>query len=159
VAAPIQFAAVEAYRPNPEISSYIEDCTAIHEIVTTCLHRKLRSADIRCPAPQGAFYLFPDWDRDRKNLVAKGIKTSMDISESLLRNWNVATLPGSDFGMPPDALCVRIATVDYDGGSALRQYRRGPEKARSSPDSFVNKVAPRLVAAMERLQEFTESFR
>lgn len=159
VAAPIQYAAVEAYRPSKEISDYIRDCTAVHEIVTTHLHQKLKSLDIRCPAPQGAFYLFPDWNKDRKSLAAKGIKTSMDLSKSLLQDWSVATLPGSDFGMSPSELCIRIATVDYNGESALKRYVGNRQKARSNPDLFVTTVAPCLVAAMGRLQKFTESFR
>jgi len=159
LAAPMQYAAIEAYRPNPDISNYIKDCTAICEIVTTCLHQKLRSFDIRCPSPKGAFYLFPDWNGDRDNMASKGIKTSMDISETLLRDWNVATLPGSDFGMIPEELCVRLATVDYKGEAALEKYREDPHKAKDNPDFFVNQVAPRLVTAIEILETFTESLR
>jgi aspartate aminotransferase len=159
LAAPIQYAAVEAYRPNPEISNYIRDCAAICELVTKHLHQKLRNCDVRCPAPKGAFYLFPDWEKDRKNLASKGIRTSMDISEALLRDWNVATLPGSDFGMIPEALCVRLATVDYDGKVALEKYREDPQKAVNNPDSFTNQIAPRLVKAVEILERFTESCR
>ncbi|MFW9958578.1 MAG: pyridoxal phosphate-dependent aminotransferase [Candidatus Odinarchaeota archaeon] len=159
VAAPIQYAAIEAYRPNQEIFDYIRDCTAISEIITKHTHQRLRSCDIRCPAPMGAFYLFPDWNSEREQMAAKGIKTSMDISEVLLRDWSVATLPGSDFGMVPEELCIRLATVDYNGEIALRKYRENPQKAMDDPDSFVKCVAPRLITAAEILEKFTESIR
>ncbi|MBE0526933.1 MAG: aminotransferase class I/II-fold pyridoxal phosphate-dependent enzyme, partial [Candidatus Thorarchaeota archaeon] len=159
LAAPMQYAAIEAYIPNPEISNYIIDCTAICEIVTKYLHRRLQSLDIRCLAPEGAFYLFPDWNSDRDNMASKGIRTSIDISETLLRDWSVATLPGSDFGMNPDELCIRIATVDYNGEAALEQYKEDPKKARAHPDLFVHNIAPRLFTAVEILKKFTESFR
>jgi aspartate aminotransferase len=158
LAAPIQYAAIEAYRPNPDISNYIKDCTAICELVTKHLHQKLRDSGIRCLAPMGAFYLFPDWESDQKILASKGIKTSIDISEVLLRDWNVATLPGSDFGMIPKNLCIRLATVDFDGKAALERYRENPHKARNDPDSFTNRIAPRLITAIETLERFTESY-
>ncbi|MCJ7817829.1 MAG: pyridoxal phosphate-dependent aminotransferase, partial [Candidatus Thorarchaeota archaeon] len=159
VAAPMQYAAIEAYRPNPGISNYIKDCTAICEIVTKYIHRILLSLDIKCLAPKGAFYLFPDWNSDRDNMASRGIRTSIDISETLLRDWSVATLPGSDFGMNPDELCIRIATVDYNGEAALEQYKEDPQKARAHSDLFVHNIAPRLFTAVEILEKFTESFR
>lgn len=159
LAAPIQHAAIEAYRPSSAISGYIKECTVISEIVTKYLHQRLQSYDIRCPTPKGAFYLFPDWNRDRGSMASKGINTSMDISETLLRDWRVATLPGFDFGMVPEELCIRLATVDYDGEKALKEYRRDPQIAIESPEPFVSSVAPRLVTAVEILERFTESFR
>ena len=159
VAAPMQYAAIEAYRPNPDISNYIKDGTSICEIVNKYVHRRLLSLDIRCLAPKGAFYLFPDWNNDRENMMSRGIETSMDISELLLQDWEVATLPGSDFGMAPEELCVRIATVDYDGKIALEQYKKDPQNARTHPDLFVNKIAPRFFTVVEILEKFTKSFR
>ncbi|TFG08216.1 aminotransferase class I/II-fold pyridoxal phosphate-dependent enzyme [Candidatus Thorarchaeota archaeon] len=159
LAAPMQYAAIEAYRPNPEISNYIKDSTTVCEIVTKYIHRRLQSLDIRCLPPKGAFYLFPDWNADRDKLASKGIKTSTDISDRLLQDWSVATLPGSDFGMAPSELCVRIATVDYDGKFALDQYKRDSKMVLSQPDLFVTKVAPHLIESMEILEKFTKSFR
>jgi aspartate aminotransferase len=159
VAAPIQYAAIEAYRPNPDITNYIKDCTDISEIVTKFVYRELQSFGIRCPAPKGAFYLFPDWNGDREQLASKGIMTSMDISNTLLREWSLATLPSSDFGMIPEELSIRIATVDYNGERALEQYRENPQKARDQPDMFVKRIAPHLVTAVEILEKFTKSVR
>lgn len=159
LAAPMQYASIEAYRPNPDISNYIKDGTAICEIVTKYIHRRLEDLEIRCLSPKGAFYLFPDWNSDRDNLASKGIKTSMDISEALLRDWSVATLPGSDFGMDPEELCIRIATVDYNGEAALEEYKKDSHNAIAYPDLFVNKIAPRLSTALEILEKFTKSFR
>jgi len=159
VAAPIQHAAIEAYTPNQNITDYIRDCTAISEIITGHCHRLLQNYEIRCLAPMGAFYLFPDWNNYREQLEAKGIQTSADVSETLLRDWSVATLPGSDFGMAPEELCIRLATVDYDGETALREYRENREKAWDYPELFVKRISPRLVDAIEKLGLFTNSFR
>jgi aspartate/methionine/tyrosine aminotransferase len=159
VAAPIQYAAVEAYRPTPEILQYIRDCTAIHELVTTSVHRRLVAQEIRCPTPEGAFYLFPDWNRDRDSLRRRGVATSSALADTLLREWNVASLPGADFGMPAENLCIRIATVDYDGAKALKQFTANRQKAWADPDRFANAVAPQLIAACDQLTRFTEVIR
>ena len=159
VAAPIQYAALEAYRLKPEIVQYINDCTAIHEIVTMNMYRRITNSRISCPSPQGAFYLFPNWNSDREALVGKGIATSTKIADLLLREWNIASLPGTDFGMLHSDLSIRIAIVDYDGVNALKQFRTDRRKAWEDSDLFVNEIAPQLVAACNRLGSFTESIR
>ncbi|MHA2163844.1 MAG: pyridoxal phosphate-dependent aminotransferase [Candidatus Thorarchaeota archaeon] len=159
VAAPIQYAALEAYRLKPEIVQYINDCTAIHELVTMNIYRSITKNRIFCPSPQGAFYLFPNWNNDREALVGKGIATSTELVEMLLREWNIASLPGADFGMSPSDLSIRIAIVDYDGVNALKQFRADKRKALEESDLFVNEIAPQVVAACSRLGSFTESIR
>jgi len=157
VSAPIQFAALEAYRLDPRIQNYIKDCTAIHELVTKYVHHKIVDMGIRCPAPQGAFYLFPDWNKWRKTLSTKGVTNSVALAEMLLREWNVASLPGSAFGMPANNLCIRIATVDYDGANAIAQFKKNRRQAWKEPNQFVPSIAPQLVKACEQIGKFTES--
>jgi bifunctional DNA-binding transcriptional regulator/antitoxin component of YhaV-PrlF toxin-antitoxin module len=48
-------------------------------------------------------------------LLEKGIKTSQDLASHLLNVWNIATLPGSDFGELPEVLRLRLSTSSlYD---------------------------------------------
>ena len=157
VAAPIQYAAIEAYSENPEIDQYRRDCTSIHELVTKEIHRRIISQGIACHPPQGAFYLFPNWNDYRAGLKRQGIHTSSDLTSELLNTWNVACLPGSDFAMPRTDLGARLATVDYDGEAALQRFKSDTTWALKNPIAFVEKVAPRLVSACEQLGEFTSS--
>jgi aspartate/methionine/tyrosine aminotransferase len=159
VAAPMQYAALEAYRPNREISQYIKDCTSIHELVTRSVHQELTTHGIRCPRPQGAFYLFPDWNNDRDALRRGGVTTSVELAGVLLEKWNVASLSGVDFGMPADAFCIRVATVDYDGERALERFIADPKKAWKNPNEFTKEVAPRLIRGCDQLGSFTDSIR
>jgi aspartate aminotransferase len=99
----------------------------------------------------------PDWNQHHKPLKKMGITTSKALAETLLKKWNVASLPGSEFGMPPENLCIRIATVDYDGETALQTFRANPEQALADPDVFINTIAPRLVAACNQIKEFNTS--
>jgi aspartate/methionine/tyrosine aminotransferase len=157
VAAPIQYAAVEAYRPTPEITQYIKDCTSIHELVTRSVHQSLTSHGIRCPRPQGAFYLFPDWNSYGDALKRGGIATSADLASTLLKEWNVACLPGVDFGRRADDFSIRVATVDYDGEKALERFRADPKKAWLNPEEFTEEIAPRLIDGCSQLGGFTDS--
>jgi aspartate/methionine/tyrosine aminotransferase len=159
VAAPIQYAALEAYRPTHEITQYIQDCTSIHELVTRSVHKKLTTHGIRSPRPQGAFFLFLDWNNDRDALRKEGITTSAELADTLLQKWNVATLPGVEFGMQADDFCIRVTTVDYNGEGALEQYGTGPKKWWLKPDQFVEAVAPRLIMACNQLGSFADSIR
>lgn len=156
VAAPIQYAAIAAYQTdNHGLMEYIRDCATIHAIITRYVHHRLEKIDVRCPVPQGAFYLFPDWNKNRETLEKMGIRTASDLSERLLRDWNVATLPGIEFGMDSTNLCIRIATVDYNGDFALKRFQEDRTMARNSPEAFVVSVAPRIVQACDQFAKFT----
>jgi aspartate aminotransferase len=96
----------------------------------------------------------PDWNEHQNTLKGMGITTSKELAETLLKKWNVASLPGSEFGMPPENLCIRIATVDYDGENALETFRENRQHALTNPDTFVETIAPRLVAASKQLRKF-----
>ncbi|MFQ5980845.1 MAG: pyridoxal phosphate-dependent aminotransferase [Candidatus Heimdallarchaeota archaeon] len=158
VAAPIQHAAIAAYQTDDQgLMEYIHDCATIHSIITQYVHSRLEKIEVRCPAPQGAFYLFPDWNKNRAALEKIGIRTASDLSERLLRDWNLAALPGIEFGMDSTNLCIRIATVDYDGEFALKKFQEDRKMARKSSKAFIASVAPRIVQACDQFAKFTRT--
>jgi aspartate aminotransferase len=109
-ATPIQEAAVAAFTPHPEITAYVQSAARLHGAVTTRLYHTLTALGIPCPRPAGAFYLYPDFSPWRSHLLAQGIKTSQELASYLLETWGIATLPGSAFGEPPEALRLRLST-------------------------------------------------
>jgi len=155
VSAPIQYAAIEAYKTTPDIIDFIKDCTSIHEIVSKYIHGRLIEAGINCPEPQGAFYLFPDWNQYKEELAQKGITTSIELAQALLKEQKVASLPGSEFGMREENLCIRIALVDYDGELALQHYRQNKDVLKKGQTQFIQAIAPRLVKACNQIAGFT----
>jgi hypothetical protein len=42
--------------------------------------------------------------------MERGITTNQDLADYLLEEWDIATLPGSVFGEPPEALRLRLST-------------------------------------------------
>ena len=159
VSAPVQYAAIEAYRTDSPLIDFIHDCTMIHEIVTNYVHQRLLGSKIRCPSPKGAFYLFPDWNDYSDELAKHGIITSTELANHLLSNWSVAALPGSEFGMAQDDLYLRLTSVDYDGSTALDYFRKNRSSILDNTDNFVEMIAPQVVSACDQLEQFTKSLR
>jgi len=155
VSAPIQYAGIEAYRTDTELVDYIEDCAVVHELVTRYAYKRIHNMGVSCPYPQGAFYLFPDWNSQREALQKKGVTTSNELAKHLLKNWFLASLPGVEFGMPPDDLSLRLATVDYDGASAYKAFQKRRKSAIKDPESFVLSIAPSVVEGCNQLERFT----
>ncbi len=54
-------------------------------------------ADVRAIPSQGSFYLTLDCE---KFMAKKNISTSLDLAVQIMKNMHVATVPGSDFGLP-----------------------------------------------------------
>lgn len=109
-ATPIQEAAIAAFTPNEEIELYVQRSARIHAYAANQLYETLNHLGILCPRPAGAFYLYPDFDPWRPTLMALGIRTSSELAHYLLDEWDIATLPGTEFGEPPEALRLRLAT-------------------------------------------------
>ncbi len=117
--APIQYAAVAAFSENPEIENYLKNARRILRLFGNSLHKKLAEMGVSAPKPQGGFYLFPNFEAYRDPLARRGIRTSQDLCEQLLRDTGIALLPAADFGCPPSVLCARLSYVDFDGKQAL----------------------------------------
>ncbi len=155
VSAPIQYAGIEAYRTDTKLVDYMRDCAMVHEMVTKYTYQRIHDMGVSCPCPQGAFYLFPDWNSKKEALQKEKVTTSSELAKHLLKNWFLASLPGSEFGMPPDDLSLRLATVDYDGASAIEAFRRRRKSAIKNPEGFVQSIAPSVVEGCNQLERFT----
>ncbi len=117
--APIQYAAITAFRGGPEIAEYLWRARKILAALGSLLLEALRATAAHVEAPDGAFYLFPDFGPLAERLGERGITTSAALCERLLEETGVAMLPGSAFGRPPAELTARLAYVNFDGARAL----------------------------------------
>lgn len=117
--APIQYAAVRAFKRGNEIEEYLWRCRWILDKLGKMISDMLNNAGIYTPNPDGAFYCFPDFSTLKEKLSLKGINTSSDLCAKLLEETGVAILPGEAFGRPAEELTARIAYVDFDGNRAM----------------------------------------
>lgn len=155
VAAPIQYAAVTAYRDDPEILAYIQECTRIHALRTRYLWQQLTALGIRCSQPRGGFYLFINLDRWAPQLAVRGIRTSTQLAEHLLEHYRLATLPGEAFGTPAPEMSLRLSTSYLDMESddqalaLLELFRSGMD-----PQHILQEHHPSMNQAIEQFRRF-----
>ena len=148
-AAPIQYAAITAFDGGPVLDDYLTKSRAVVRVLGRWISEHLDEAGIRTARPEGAFYVFPDFVDQRDVLAKRGIRTSTELCTRMLDEIGVATLPGAEFGRPPDELTVRIAYVDFDGGRALDAVAA---LGGAEPDeAFLRSHCPAVLGAVDRI--------
>lgn len=152
-ASPIQYAAVEAYKDNPDLEIYRINARRILKMIGNYVYQRLHDMNITTPKPEGGFYCFINFERYRNLLLPKGIKTSAELSEVLLNEANIAMLPGVDFGRKPEELVFRIAYVDFDGEKAL-EVAGDIYQNKELDNGFIKNYAPKIIAAMDSLENW-----
>ena len=154
--APIQYAAITAYEEHPEIDEYLFYSRKILKTLGNYMADRLRAINITLPSPKGGFYLFPNFNFYREKLASKGILTSFELCETVLKETGVAFLPGMDFGRQPDELTCRIAYVDFDGelvlDKAMTDFKNKP-----LDNEFLNKYCPKMIKSIDLLEEWLEN--
>ena len=149
VAAPIQQAALLAVSGEDDIEDYVRRCTNIHAAVARVAAERIASANIHCPRPQGAFYLWPNFETMREQLEQQNILTSRQLADALLEQQRVLALPGSAFGASPEILALRLSVCDYKGADAIAACTK-----QEISEQQVADFAPRVVAAADAIAAF-----
>jgi len=154
---PIQYAAVRAFKGGTEIEHYLAKCRRVLSALGQYAFKYLQEAGVRIVAPQGAFYLFPDFSPYKEKLIKRGIATSEEFCKALLNKTGVAILPGSHFGRPNDELTARIAYVDFDGARALEAVEQySPSKPLD--ESFLETYANNTVTAVDLMVSWIHDY-
>jgi aspartate aminotransferase len=154
VTAPVQYAALVAYSGDPEVEEYIDLCARLHGVRTHVLYNRMVELGVPCVEPTGAFYIYPCFGKWREELAARGVHNDAELAFHLLENYQLATLPGSDFNAAQD-FCLRISSSYVDAATdemaerLLAAYREDPDPAR-----FIEHHHPRLHTVLERFGEF-----
>lgn len=154
--APIQYAAVEAFKPHPGIEQYLGDAQRILRAVGRHFHNRLTAMRVFAPKPQGGFYLFPNFAFYEGVLKQRGVTNSGQLCERLLEETGVALLPSYDFGRPSEELTARLSYVDFDGARALEAAREG-YRGRNLDEAFVKACCPEMTEAFDRVQQWLQA--
>ncbi len=144
VSAPVQHAAITAFNGGPEITAYLGASRRILSALGQHCAATLRGAGATLPSPEGGFYLFPDFSPLRPRLAARGINDSATLTERLLVETGVATLPGTCFGRPADELTLRLSYVNFNGAAALAAALAGGP----IDENFLRQHCPDSLAAI-----------
>lgn len=156
VSAPIQYAAVRAFRGGTEIEEYLWHARRILAHVGSACVENFREDGIRVHDPTGGFYFFLDFSAHAGKLYERGIRTSKDLCLSLLEETGVALLHGSAFCRPENELTARMAYVDFDGARALAAARAIPLHEHL-PQDFNHIYCPRVIEGTRRMMQWLHS--
>ncbi len=144
VNSPAQFAAVEAYRGD--YSEYKSKTVNILRSVGNYVYNNLKSNKVLINAPQGAFYLMPEFPN-------KKYKSSTELCETILDETGVAMLPASDFGFKPKKMLTRLCYIDFDGTKFLNADING----KLLDNKIIEKYAPNVVEGIQKLSNWAKN--
>jgi aspartate aminotransferase len=151
-AAPIQRAAITAFSGGEDLDQYLVRSRRVLAGLGQAVTRGLIGRGVDVVAPDGGFYLFPDFGRHRQRLKERGITTSPELCERLLDETGVALLPGEPFGRPADELTARLSYVDFDGSAVLQALERDNDTMVDL--EFLQRWCPRTLEGVARITEW-----
>ncbi len=144
VSAPIQYAAIAAYKNDQ--SKYIKNSINILKAVGEYVYNNLKSNKVIINKPQGGFYLMPEF-------LDKKFQTSEEMCKDLLNNTGVVLLPGSDFGIAKDKMIARLSFTDFNGENFMKNI----SSIENINLEVISKFAPKVLEGTKRLKDWSES--
>ena len=143
VSAPIQFAAVSAFKDDHK--DYIFKSKKILKGVGEYVYNNLNSNNVIMNKPLGGFYLMPEF-------INKTFNTSAEMCADLLNKKGVAILPGSEFGFSKEKMISRLSFTDFDGKNFISKINLDTK----IDEDLIKKFAPKIAEGTKRLKEWVE---
>ena len=144
VSAPIQYAAIKAYKNDH--SHYINKSRNILSAVGNYVYKNLKSNKVLINKSQGGFYLMPEFLNEKFN-------SSAEMCDSILNDTGVALLPGSDFGFDQNKMLARLSFTDFDGQKFMNKI----DVNQKIDNDLVNDFAPKIIEGVDKLKKWSES--
>ncbi|MFA8435358.1 MAG: pyridoxal phosphate-dependent aminotransferase [Marinifilaceae bacterium] len=160
VAAPIQYAAKEAYSMNQEVEAHIKTCREVNAVVAKYIYSVAsKIPGIKTKQPSGGFYLFLDFNELREQILALGFKTCVDLAEHILKIEHTALLPGEALLLNEDNFAFRCSYVDYDGEAAIKDWRENPPQNEAEENAFVKKHCKEIIKGFSYIARYVDQLR
>jgi len=144
VSAPIQYAAIEAYKSDH--SAYLNTVRKILSFAGNYVYENLKSNTINVTKPEGGFYLFPEFTNTK-------FSSSSEMCKDILNKTGVALLPGSDFGLHSNKMIARLSYTDFDGSNFLKNT----SGSKNLDKADLEKYAPNIVEGVIKLKKWSNS--
>ncbi len=142
VSAPIQYAAVAAYKEDH--SAYLTAVKKILSFTGNYVYENLKSNVINITKPEGGFYLFPEFSNAK-------FSSSSEMCKDILNKTGVALLPGSDFGLNSDKMIARLSYTDFNGSNFVNNTL----SSKKLDNADLEKHAPNIVEGVDRLKKWS----
>jgi aspartate aminotransferase len=148
--APIQYAAISAFKGGIKIQNYLISSRSILKKLGNYITDKLIKSGVYVVYPEGGFYVFSDFSAFKDKFSSMGINTGKELCEKLLEDTGVAILPGMVFGRPENELTARIAYVDFDGTKVINAAEK-LKKGKEIDEEFIKTYCANTLKAIDRL--------
>ena len=143
VSAPIQFAAISAFKDDHK--DYILKSKKILKGIGEYVYNNLKSNNVIMNKPMGGFYLMPEF-------LNKKFNTSVEMCTDLLNKKGVAILPGSDFGFSVEKMISRLSYTDFDGKNFMSNISLDTKV----DENLIKQFAPKIIEGTKRLKDWVE---
>lgn len=153
--APIQYAAVEAYKEHKSLKIYLNNSRKILKGVAYYTYNRLIKLGVTMPKPEGGFYLYPNFNKWRTELELLEVSSSSDFCNVLLKKTRVALLPGEAFGHPKNNLTARLSFVDFNGTKLLKIFKQNPDTI--IDDVFIETHCLKMVEGINSMESWLKS--
>jgi aspartate aminotransferase len=145
-AGPVQQAAAVAFGEPPALAERVALSRRLHARVAQQVALRFAKGGASVPAPQAAFYVYPDFSPLADVLLERhGISGDDGLAALLLARYGVCVLPGSAFGEQGGRLRLRAATSLLYGET---EAQRSAALDAADPCSL-----PWIAASLDRLDE------
>ena len=121
-ARPLQEAAEYALTEPPEIVSHRAAAARVQRTITEAVYWITVQSGATAPRPDGAFYVYPDFEHHRDDLALHGVVDAPSLEAHLLERHETAVLGGHHFGDDPRRLRFRASTSLLCGRSGPEVY-------------------------------------
>lgn len=143
---PVQMAAKEAYKSYQKIKDYLHEQTDILQKIGLYCAQELNAVHIGVHPPQGGFYIFLDFSKHQEALSKKGITSSNELCENLLKDTGVLILPSTAFGFHKEYLGARLAFVDF-------------EEPNNKEEFILTRDCPRITKGINLIVNWIDTFK
>ena len=143
VSAPIQFAAISAFKDDHK--DYILKSKKILKGIGEYVYNNLKSNNVIINKPMGGFYLMPEF-------LNKTFNTSAEMCTDILNKKGVAILPGSDFGFSDKKMISRLSYTDFDGKVFMSNINLDTK----IDENLIRKFAPKITEGTKRIKAWVE---
>ena len=143
VSAPIQFAAISAFKDDHK--DYILKSKKILKGIGEYVYNNLKSNNVIINKPMGGFYLMPEF-------LNKTFNTSAEMCTDILNKKGVAILPGSDFGFSDKKMISRLSYTDFDGKNFMSNINLDTK----IDENLIKEFAPKITEGTKRIKAWVE---
>ncbi|XP_050729782.1 aspartate aminotransferase-like [Eriocheir sinensis] len=153
--APMQYGVAKALKESSlELDRYMGDCARVLHAVSEFCYRELSSVGVGGVKSQAGYYYMADFEVVREGLKRRGITTSEQMSQAILKEADVAVMSSHPFLRPASELTTRFCFVCFDGSVALQALRTQPDSSSPLSEEFVREHCQALVRGVEKLKQW-----